>query len=173
MWLEISMSTLLKPDPTVAAWTIINNESYIRARTYFLCVLSSAAPPVTFADIPEEDLFKSVVEQEQFVLSCEVSRADGVVQWYKDGIEMQPCDNMTTQAEGTKRHLAVHSAQLSDTGTYTCRAGDNILMYKVNIRGKKIVRQILTLCDIKNAKRRVHACLNFSIAYLLPKNLRC
>ncbi|XP_056280837.1 obscurin isoform X3 [Pseudoliparis swirei] len=93
-----------------------------------------AAPPVTFADIPEEDLFKSVVEQEQFVLSCEVSRADGVVQWYKDGIEMQPCDNMTTQAEGTKRHLAVHSAQLSDTGTYTCRAGDNVLMYKVNIR---------------------------------------
>ncbi|XP_056280878.1 obscurin-like protein 1 isoform X8 [Pseudoliparis swirei] len=92
------------------------------------------APPVTFADIPEEDLFKSVVEQEQFVLSCEVSRADGVVQWYKDGIEMQPCDNMTTQAEGTKRHLAVHSAQLSDTGTYTCRAGDNVLMYKVNIR---------------------------------------
>ncbi|TKS67636.1 Obscurin [Collichthys lucidus] len=47
-------------------------------------------PPVTFADIPEEDLFKSVVEQEELVLSCEVSRADGVVQWYKDGTEMQP-----------------------------------------------------------------------------------
>ncbi|XP_034417778.1 obscurin-like protein 1 [Cyclopterus lumpus] len=93
------------------------------------------AQPVTFADIPEEeDLFKSVVEQEPFVLSCEVSRADGVVQWYKDGIEMQPCNNITMQAEGTKRTLTVNSAQLSDTGTYTCRAGDNILMYKVNIR---------------------------------------
>ncbi|XP_036965246.1 obscurin-like protein 1 isoform X9 [Acanthopagrus latus] len=93
-----------------------------------------AAPPVTFADVPEEDLFKSVVEQEQLVLSCELSRADGVVQWYKDGTEMQPSDNVTMQAEGTKRNLTIHSAQLSDTGTYTCRAGDNILMFKVNIR---------------------------------------
>ncbi|XP_068561253.1 obscurin-like protein 1 isoform X2 [Cebidichthys violaceus] len=92
------------------------------------------APPVTFADIREEDLFKSVAEREQFVLSCEVSRADGVVQWYKDGTEMQPCTNITMQAEGTKRNLTVNSAQLSNTGTYTCRAGDNILMYKVNIR---------------------------------------
>ncbi|XP_049904839.1 obscurin-like protein 1 isoform X2 [Epinephelus moara] len=91
-------------------------------------------PPVTFADIPEEDLFKSVVEQEQLVLSCEVSRTDGVVQWYKDGIEMQPSNNITMQAEGTRRNLTVHSTQLSDTGTYTCRAGDNILMYKVTIR---------------------------------------
>lgn len=99
------------------------------------CVLFSTVPPVTFADIPEEDLFKSVVEQEGFVLSCEVSRADGVVQWYKDGTEMQPCNNIAMQAEGTKRNLTVNSARLSNGGTYTCRAGDNILMYKVTIRG--------------------------------------
>ncbi|XP_028446800.1 obscurin-like protein 1 isoform X7 [Perca flavescens] len=97
------------------------------------------APPVTFVDIPEEDLFKSVVEKEEFVLSCEISRADGVVQWYKDGTEMQPCNNITMQAEGTTRNLTVHSAQLSDTGTYTCRAGDNVLMYKVNIREPPVV----------------------------------
>ncbi|XP_039673499.1 obscurin-like protein 1 isoform X5 [Perca fluviatilis] len=97
------------------------------------------APPVTFVDIPEEDLFKSVVEKEEFVLSCEVSRADGVVQWYKDGTEMQACNNITIQAEGTTRNLTVHSAQLSDTGTYTCRAGDNVLMYKVNIREPPVV----------------------------------
>ncbi|XP_033990218.1 obscurin-like [Trematomus bernacchii] len=93
-----------------------------------------AEPPVTFAEIPEEDLFKSVVEQEQLVLSCEVSRAGSVVQWYKDGAQVQPCDNITMQVEDTKRNLTIHAAQLSDTGTYTCRAGDNILMYKVNIR---------------------------------------
>ncbi|XP_018538688.1 LOW QUALITY PROTEIN: obscurin-like protein 1 [Lates calcarifer] len=92
------------------------------------------APPVTFADIPEEDLFKSVVEKEQLVLSCEVSRTDGVVQWYKDGTEMQPSNNVTIEAEGTKRNLTIHSAQLSDTGTYTCRAGDNVLIFKVTIR---------------------------------------
>ncbi|XP_028446805.1 obscurin isoform X12 [Perca flavescens] len=101
--------------------------------------VDTEAPPVTFVDIPEEDLFKSVVEKEEFVLSCEISRADGVVQWYKDGTEMQPCNNITMQAEGTTRNLTVHSAQLSDTGTYTCRAGDNVLMYKVNIREPPVV----------------------------------
>ena len=99
------------------------------------CVLFSAVPPVTFADIPEENLFKSVEEQQQLVLSCEVSRSDGVVQWYKDGTEMQPSPKATMQIEGTKRSLTIHSAQLSDTGTYTCRVGDSVLMFKVNVRG--------------------------------------
>ncbi|KAL6101271.1 obsl1 [Pungitius sinensis] len=93
-----------------------------------------AAPLVTFGDIPEEDLFKSVVEQEPFVLSCEVSWADAVVQWYKDGTEVQPCNNIAMRAEGTKRNVTVNAARLSDGGTYTCRAGDNVLMYKVTIR---------------------------------------
>ncbi|XP_047456749.1 obscurin-like protein 1 isoform X2 [Mugil cephalus] len=93
-----------------------------------------AAPPLTFVDLPEKDLLQSIVEKEQLVLSCEVSRADGIVQWYKDGTEMQPSNSVTVQAEGTKRNLIIHSAQLSDSGTYTCRAGDNILIFKVNIR---------------------------------------
>nr|XP_019945263.1 PREDICTED: obscurin-like protein 1 [Paralichthys olivaceus] len=92
------------------------------------------APPVTFADIPEEELFKSVVEREQLVLSCDVSRTDGVVQWYKDGAEMKPSNNVSLQTEGTRRDLTIHSAQLSDTGTYTCRAGDHVLIFKVTIR---------------------------------------
>lgn len=119
----------------------LNNECNFQPTTYFFCVLFSAVPPVTFADIPEEDLFKSVVEQEELVLSCEVSRADGVVQWYKDGTEMQPSNSITMQAEDTKRNLTIHSTQLSDTGTYTCRTGDNILLFKVNIRGNKITSQ--------------------------------
>ncbi|XP_021180736.2 obscurin isoform X4 [Fundulus heteroclitus] len=93
-----------------------------------------AAPPVTFAEVPEKDLFRSAVEQEQLVLSCEVSRADGVVQWYKDGTEIQPSNNVVMEAEGAERNLIINSAQLSDTGTYTCRTGDNILIFKVNIR---------------------------------------
>ncbi|KAF7215035.1 transcript variant X5 [Nothobranchius furzeri] len=92
------------------------------------------APPVIFAEVPEKDLFHSAVEQEQLVLSCEVSRPDGVVLWYKDGAEIQSNNKVTIQATGTERTLTIHSSQLSDTGTYTCRAGDNILIFKVNIR---------------------------------------
>lgn len=111
------------------------NKIYLQTTSYSFCVLFYTAPPVTFAEMPEEDLFKSVVEKEQLVLSCEVSRADGVVQWYKDGTEIQPGQNVIMQAEGTKKHLTVHSAQLSDAGTYTCRTGDNVLIFKINVRG--------------------------------------
>lgn len=108
-------------------------------KPYFSIYFWSAAPPVTFADVPEMDLFRSAVEHEQLVLSCEVSRADGVVKWYKDGTEIQPGDNVTIKAADTKRELTIHSAQMSDTGTYTCRAGDNVVIFKVNIRGNKIL----------------------------------
>lgn len=94
---------------------------------------------MTFVDISEEDLFRSVVEQDELLLSCEVSMADGVVQWYKDGTELQQGHNITIQAEGTKRNLKIHSAQLSGTGTYTCRTGDSVIIFKVNVRGEETV----------------------------------
>ncbi|XP_051937934.1 obscurin isoform X6 [Hippocampus zosterae] len=98
------------------------------------CFAEVKAPPVTFADVPEEELFKSVVEKSELGLSCQVSRSDAVVHWYKDGAEIRPNSNMTMRAEATKRHLAIQSAQLSDSGVYTCRAGDNAVMFKVTIR---------------------------------------
>ncbi|XP_062390121.1 obscurin-like protein 1 isoform X5 [Sardina pilchardus] len=92
------------------------------------------APPVTFAYVPEEDLHKNIVEQECLTLSCEVSRVDAMTQWYKDGVEVQPDDNTSLQTEGTERKLTIQASQLSDSGTYTCRAGDSVLIFKVNVR---------------------------------------
>ncbi|KAK7938649.1 hypothetical protein WMY93_001975 [Mugilogobius chulae] len=93
-----------------------------------------AAPPVTFREIPEEDLLKTVVEQEELALTCEVSAPEGEVLWYKDGAEIQPNDSVDVQAEGTTRSLIVRSAQLSDTGTFSCRTGDSVVMFKVTVR---------------------------------------
>ncbi|XP_061082562.1 obscurin-like protein 1 isoform X11 [Conger conger] len=92
------------------------------------------APPVTFLEMAEENLHKSIVELDPLVLNCQVSRPEATVLWYKDGAEMQPSHNVTIQAEGTMRRLILRSSQLSDAGTYTCRAGDNALIFKVNIR---------------------------------------
>uniref|UniRef100_A0AAX7TCK0 Obscurin like cytoskeletal adaptor 1b n=1 Tax=Astatotilapia calliptera TaxID=8154 RepID=A0AAX7TCK0_ASTCA len=95
---------------------------------YFVFLFFSAAPPVTFADIPERDLFQSVVEHEQLVLSCEVSRSDGVVKWYKDGTEMQPTNNVTIQAEGNKI-LKYNSPEFKNSADCICiyRCGFNYL----------------------------------------------
>ncbi|XP_049584751.1 obscurin isoform X5 [Syngnathus scovelli] len=98
------------------------------------CYAEVKAPPVTFADVPEEELFKSAVEKSALGLSCQVSKADAVVQWYKDGAQIRPSDNIAVRAEATKRELAIRSTQLSDSGIYTCRAGDNAVVFKVTIR---------------------------------------
>ncbi|XP_028846705.1 obscurin-like protein 1 isoform X3 [Denticeps clupeoides] len=93
-----------------------------------------AAPPVTFLHIPEEDLHKNVVEHDTLLLSCELSRADVLAQWYKDGVELQPNENTAIQMENTVHTVKIKSSQLSDSGIYTCRAGDSALMFKVNVR---------------------------------------
>ncbi|CAL9689686.1 unnamed protein product [Knipowitschia caucasica] len=94
------------------------------------------APPVTFMEIPEADLLKTVVEQEVLVLRCEVSAPapEGEVQWYRDGAEVSCCERVEVQAEGTVRTLTLRPAELCDTGTYSCRTGDSVLIFKVTVR---------------------------------------
>ncbi|TRY96058.1 hypothetical protein DNTS_017223 [Danionella cerebrum] len=92
------------------------------------------APPVTFAYIPEDDLHRNIVEQDNLLLCCQVSRSDASAQWFKDGVELKSSDNILIEQENVTRRLIILSAQLSDTGTYTCRAGDSALMFKVNVR---------------------------------------
>ncbi|KAF7709746.1 hypothetical protein HF521_016596 [Silurus meridionalis] len=93
-----------------------------------------AAPPVTFAYIPEEELHRNVVEQEKLFLHCEVSRSDATTQWYKDGVEIQTSTNVEIETEGTMRKLIIQSVRMSDAGAYTCRAGGSALIFKVNVR---------------------------------------
>lgn len=76
------------------------------------------------------------MEQDNLFLCCEVSRSDATTQWYKDGVEIQPSDKVLIEADDTVRKLIIQSVQLSDAGTYTCRAGDNALQFKVNVRGQ-------------------------------------
>ncbi|XP_047670561.1 obscurin-like protein 1 isoform X3 [Tachysurus fulvidraco] len=93
-----------------------------------------AAPPVTFAYVPEEELHKNVLEQDNLVLCCEVSRSNAATQWYKDGVEIQTNNKVTMETDHNKRTLIIQSVQKLDAGTYTCRAGGSALIFKVNVR---------------------------------------
>ncbi|XP_036425820.1 obscurin-like protein 1 isoform X10 [Colossoma macropomum] len=98
------------------------------------CTVDIKAPPVTFVYMPEEELHRNIMEQDNLFLCCEVSRFDAATQWYKDGVEIQPSDKVLIETENTIRKLIIQSVQLSDAGVYTCRAGDNALIFKVNVR---------------------------------------
>ncbi|XP_050974244.1 obscurin-like protein 1 isoform X20 [Labeo rohita] len=120
-----------KMDQELSHYEVFSGETYDDS---VQCTVDIKAPPVTFAYISEDDLHRNIVEQDNLLLCCQVSRSDAIVQWYKDGVELKPSDNVLIEAENTLRRLIVLSAQLSDSGTYTCRAGDSALIFKVNVR---------------------------------------
>lgn len=83
-----------------------------------------------------------VIQVTSFTILCLVynlqsSVSDLLCLRYKDGCEIQPGDNITLQAEGTMRRLIIRSAEASDAGSYTCRAGNNSIDFTVNVRGTR------------------------------------
>lgn len=114
---------------------------------------------MTFAYVPEEELHKNVLEQDNLVLCCEVSRSNAATQWYKDGVEIQTSNKVTMETDHNKRTLIIQSVQKSDAGTYTCRAGGSALIFKVNIRGKYSTINIFNMQQ-KMLASKLHSCLH-------------
>eukprot|EP00096_Caligus_rogercresseyi_P014915 TRINITY_DN737_c0_g1_i1.p2 TRINITY_DN737_c0_g1~~TRINITY_DN737_c0_g1_i1.p2 ORF type:complete len:893 (-),score=284.60 TRINITY_DN737_c0_g1_i1:6951-9629(-) len=55
-------------------------------------------------------------------LSCKVDNDGCRVKWYKDGVEVKPSDTrFLIEQEGGDCNLTIREAEISDTGTYTCK----------------------------------------------------
>uniref|UniRef100_A0A3B3UXN0 Titin n=1 Tax=Poecilia latipinna TaxID=48699 RepID=A0A3B3UXN0_9TELE len=78
-------------------------------------------PPVEFTR-PLQD--QTVEEKTTATLECEVSRANGEVQWLRDDQEIRKTKKYDILAEGCKRTLVIHECTLDDSKTYTCDAKD-------------------------------------------------
>ncbi|KAM3916614.1 obscurin-like protein 1 isoform 2-T2 [Leptodactylus fuscus] len=87
-------------------------------------------PPVKFVNT-REDTEMACVNGEPMVLSCEVSRENARVRWYKDGVEVEESDNIKVESDGRIRRLVIHSAEAQDSGEYVCDAGDDAVFYSV------------------------------------------
>lgn len=73
---------------------------------------------------------------ERFELSCEVSRENATVRWYKDGEELHDGSGIVLEADGCHRRLIILSADTSDSGEFVCDAVDDSIFYNVTVTGK-------------------------------------
>ncbi|XP_069588927.1 obscurin-like protein 1 [Ranitomeya imitator] len=89
-----------------------------------------AKPPVKFVNT-SEDMELSCVNGDPVVLSCEVSRENAHVRWYRDGVTVEECENVRLESDGRIRRLVIRSAQAQDSGEYVCDARDDAVFYSV------------------------------------------
>lgn len=89
-------------------------------------------PPVRII-YPQDEVTLHAVSLECVVLTCELSREDAPVRWYKDGLEVEESEALVLQSDGPRRCLVLPAAQPEDGGEFVCDAGDDSAFFTVTV----------------------------------------
>ncbi|XP_075465672.1 obscurin-like protein 1 isoform X2 [Ascaphus truei] len=89
-------------------------------------------PPVKIVNTGDDTEHKCL-SGEHVVLSCEVSRENAPVRWYKDGVEVEETENVRLESDGKHRRLIIPTARTQDSGEFVCDAGDDSVFYNVTV----------------------------------------
>ncbi|NXX56583.1 OBSL1 protein, partial [Scopus umbretta] len=95
-----------------------------------------AALQVRIVPVPETQKLQEVLAGLPVLLECHVSSPGAPVCWLKDGEAVVPTEVLAILSEGCLRRLHISSAVLSDSGIYTCNAGDNAASFRVTVSGE-------------------------------------
>ncbi|NWW63518.1 OBSL1 protein, partial [Ifrita kowaldi] len=95
-----------------------------------------AALKVCLTPVPEAQQLQEVLAGLPLVLECQVSPPDAPVHWRKDGEAVVPSQVLAICSEGRSQRLHIAAAALSDSGLYTCHAGDDAASFRVTVRGE-------------------------------------
>lgn len=69
-------------------------------------------------------------------LSCELSKPDVNIRWYKDGKAIRKSQKYDLQQEGTRAILIIHDSTVKDSGEYTCETEDSKTKARVTVQGE-------------------------------------
>ncbi|XP_045633492.1 obscurin-like protein 1 isoform X5 [Ursus americanus] len=89
-------------------------------------------PPVRII-YPRDEVTLIAVSLECVVLTCELSREDAPVRWYKDGLEVEESEALVLESDGLHRRLVLPAAQPEQGGEFVCDAGDDSAFFTVTV----------------------------------------
>ncbi|XP_063323695.1 obscurin-like protein 1a [Pelmatolapia mariae] len=89
-------------------------------------------PPVRIIYPSESELELTHLASERLELSCEISKADAPVRWFKDGLEVE-AEHLILEVDGAQRRLIIPITTVHDTGEYVCDTEDDSLAFLVTI----------------------------------------
>ncbi|XP_041506018.1 obscurin-like protein 1 isoform X1 [Microtus oregoni] len=94
--------------------------------------VSVTEPPVRII-YPQDEVTLVAVSLECVVLTCELSREDAPVRWYKDGLEVEESEALVLESDGPHRRLVLPAAQPEDGGEFVCDAGGDSAFFTVTV----------------------------------------
>uniref|UniRef100_A0A8C2A311 Obscurin like cytoskeletal adaptor 1a n=1 Tax=Cyprinus carpio TaxID=7962 RepID=A0A8C2A311_CYPCA len=98
--------------------------------------------------ILNKDQIKSehkVALHDDVVLECELSTANGVVNWYKNGSPIEENERFCFEEEGAFRTLVILCAELQDSGEYILDAKDDSISFHVTVKVPRVVEFLTEL----------------------------
>ncbi|MFT7807941.1 obscurin-like protein 1 isoform X1 [Arapaima gigas] len=96
------------------------------------------APLPRFLGAPNEVKVTSVEQGGPVVLQCELTDPNDHVCWYKDGEELFPQSSLDIQSDGVVRRLVIQSADLSDSGVYSCAVAGEVIKFNVDVQAPPV-----------------------------------
>ena len=77
----------------------------------------------------------SVQASEKIVFTTELTSESASVKWFKDGVELKEGSKYKIKKEGLSRTLVVKSAEVKDSGTYSCQTVDDKQEFTAQVKG--------------------------------------
>ncbi|KAK2917478.1 obscurin-like protein 1a [Channa argus] len=90
-------------------------------------------PPVKILRRSEIKTHLKSLNGDDIVLECELSRANALAKWYKDGLRVEGNERFCEEEEGTFRSLVILNAEIGDSGEYFLDAGDDNISFHVRV----------------------------------------
>ncbi|NXY38775.1 OBSL1 protein, partial [Pomatorhinus ruficollis] len=113
-------------------------------------------PPVTMVRVPRD---LGVPETGVASFECELSRPNAEVKWFKDGQELRPGPNCRIYSAGRRRILQLNRCELTDTGSYTCDAGDCQASAMLHVQERQVhIVQELQDVQVREGDNAVFTC---------------